>query len=129
MKPEYRFTFAIASLLIVTALILPPWKNSYTGHFSGFYYVFSEADKVDMLELDYARLLITVFGIILITAAANLLLPAPTLSSFVVNIQKIINQALNFNNIKHLIINLVKLVIFILIYWLIFKGLGILMNG
>lgn len=74
MKPEYRITFAIASILILTALIFPPWKNSYTEQFSGFHYLFSNAELVKMLELDYARLAIIILGIVLTASASHSLL-------------------------------------------------------
>lgn len=74
MKPDYRITIAIVSLLIITALFFPPWKHSITGQFSGFYFLFSEAEIVSFLELDYSKLVLIVLTITLIAVSAHLLL-------------------------------------------------------
>ncbi|TXI17338.1 MAG: hypothetical protein E6Q62_09290 [Nitrosomonas sp.] len=74
MKPDYRITIAIGSLLIVTSLFFPPWKHSFTGQFSGFHFLFSDAKIVNLLELDYARLGMIVLGITLLTVVVHLLL-------------------------------------------------------
>ena len=42
MKPDYRITLAISSVLIVAALLFPPWKSPYDQNFVGFYFVFED---------------------------------------------------------------------------------------
>lgn len=90
MKPDYRISLTIAALLIVAALIIPPWKNTFNGQFSGFYYVFTESAVstiYDKLEIDYGRLTIEVICIILIMAVIHLLLLVPFINALLVKIQ------------------------------------------
>lgn len=74
MKPDYRISFAIASLIMAASLFFPPWKNSITEQFAGFHYVFSDASLVMMLEVDYAKLVTIILAIILMAISAHLLL-------------------------------------------------------
>lgn len=91
MKPDYRISIAITALLIVIVLLIPPWKDQFTGQFVDFYYVFSEElpklkwinnfpVKID-LQIDYSRLIILILGIISIMLAIHLFASVPLVNN------------------------------------------------
>lgn len=87
MKPDYRITLAITSLLIVGAIIFPPWKHAIEDQFVGFHYVFADESLVKSLEIDYARLAIIVVGIILTAMTVHILLLVMSEKSIINNSQ------------------------------------------
>ncbi len=82
MRTNSRINVAITAILVVVALIFPPWKDPTNGLFIGFYYVFSEefpkinwvnnlAIPIHRLEIDYAKLIMEIIGIILMMIAIH----------------------------------------------------------
>lgn len=80
MKPDYRITLAISSVLIVAALLFPPWKGPYAENFIGFYFVFEdEANLPYRATLDFPRLTIEVICIALFSLLIHLSLHIPVI--------------------------------------------------
>jgi hypothetical protein len=97
MKPDYRITLTITALLIVAALIIPPWKDTFNGQFAGFYYVFSEKEVPTInsgFEIDYGRLAIEVICIILIMVSIHSFMLVPFVNAFLVKVQAFIGMIL-----------------------------------
>lgn len=78
MKLDYRITLAISSVVIVAALLFPPWKSSYDQNFIGFYFAFEDGVNLPYgAQLDYPRLTIEVFCIALVSLLIHLSLHVP----------------------------------------------------
>lgn len=93
MKLDYRISLTITALLIVAALVMPPWKDTFNGQFTGFYYVFSEKGASTIQsrsEIDYGRLAIEIIGIIFIMVAIHSLMLAPLVNNCLIKVQAFI---------------------------------------
>jgi hypothetical protein len=93
MKPDFRISLTITALLIVVALAMPPWKDTFNGQFTGFYYVFSEKGASTIQsrsEIDYGRLTIEVIGIIFITIAIHSIMLMPLVNNYLIKVRAFI---------------------------------------
>lgn len=132
MKPDYRISIAITALLIVVALLIPPWKDQFNGQFVDFYYVFSEEiPKIKWvgnspirvnIEIDYVRLAIEIIGIILIMLAIHLLMLVPFVAVFFEKVQtfikvilKPVNLVFSFLSEYHFLIKWIALIAVIIL--------------
>lgn len=93
MKPDYRISLTITALLIVAALVMPPWKDTFNGQFTDFYYIFSEKGAPTIQsgsEIDYGRLAIEVIGIIFIMVAIHSLMLVLFVNNYLIKVRAFI---------------------------------------
>lgn len=66
MKPALKTAIVIASILLLAALLNPPWINSYTKHNLGFHFISGSGVVGDFMgqpQIDYAKLIIIILSI------------------------------------------------------------------
>ena len=61
MKPATRAAIVIGCLLIVAALLYPPWVDSYSKEFVGFHFITGkDVNNAYRSQIDYAKLAIII---------------------------------------------------------------------
>jgi hypothetical protein len=66
MKPAIKTAIVITCILIVVALLNPPWINSFSKHFLGFHSIFGDGAQAGYLgdpKIDYGKLILIILSI------------------------------------------------------------------
>ena len=73
MKPALKTAIVIACILLVVALLDPPWINSYSKESLGFHFISGSGVARDYFgnpQIDYAKLVIIILSICAASVAA-----------------------------------------------------------